>query len=80
VPPCRCASPGAATRTIARAKLLFVAQSPKRSRPASEQLASEASHIEIEELKEPIGKQDQYASAYGGINKITFLPKAVQFS
>lgn len=30
-------------------------------------LAEQACHIEIEKLKEPIGKQDQYISAYGGI-------------
>jgi len=41
---------------------------------SKEQLASEASHIEMVELGEPIGKQDQYAAAYGGFNKITFLP------
>ncbi|MBI1329836.1 MAG: GHMP kinase [Alphaproteobacteria bacterium] len=35
-------------------------------------LASEASTIEIDELKEPIGKQDQFASAFGGFNRITF--------
>ena len=32
------------------------------------QLAEEACEIEIKRLGEPIGKQDQYASAYGGIN------------
>lgn len=37
-----------------------------------EQLAKEACEIEIDILKKPIGKQDQYAAAYGGINKITF--------
>jgi len=37
-----------------------------------ERLAQEAYEIEIDILKKPIGKQDQYASAYGGINKITF--------
>ncbi len=37
-------------------------------------LASEASLIEIEDLKEPIGKQDQYAAAYGGLQYIRFLP------
>ena len=37
-----------------------------------EMLAQEACHIEIEVLKEPIGKQDQYASAYGGLNYIRF--------
>ena len=39
-----------------------------------EQLAREACKIEIELLKEPIGKQDQYASAYGGLNYIQFNP------
>jgi D-glycero-alpha-D-manno-heptose-7-phosphate kinase len=38
-----------------------------------ERLAREACEIEINELKNPIGKQDQYAAAYGGLNKITFL-------
>jgi D-glycero-alpha-D-manno-heptose-7-phosphate kinase len=39
-----------------------------------EQLAREACEIEIDELENPIGKQDQYAAAFGGLNKITFLP------
>lgn len=37
-----------------------------------EELASEACTLEIERLSEPIGKQDQYAAAYGGINLIEF--------
>jgi len=37
-----------------------------------EVLASEACMLEIERLNEPIGKQDQYAAAYGGINLIEF--------
>jgi len=41
---------------------------------SAEDLASEASRIEIEDLKEPIGKQDQYAAAYGGLSVIRFLP------
>ena len=39
---------------------------------SSERLAQEACELEIDLLKEPIGKQDQYAAAYGGLNKITF--------
>lgn len=35
-------------------------------------LAEEACRIELDILKEPIGKQDQYISAYGGINCFTF--------
>jgi len=37
-----------------------------------ETLAREACEIEINILKEPIGKQDQYAAAYGGLNLIKF--------
>lgn len=38
----------------------------------AEELASEASHIEIGVLGEPIGKQDQYAAAYGGLRRYRF--------
>ncbi len=37
-----------------------------------EELAKLACKIEIDILKEPIGKQDQYIAAYGGINSFTF--------
>jgi len=36
------------------------------------QLAEEACEIEIRKLREPIGKQDQYAAAFGGLNVIKF--------
>ena len=39
---------------------------------ANERLAEEACEVEIEKLKEPIGKQDQYAAACGGLNFIVF--------
>ncbi len=39
-----------------------------------EQLAQEACMIEIDKCGEPIGKQDQYAAAYGGFNFIKFNP------
>ncbi len=39
---------------------------------SKEYLASKACEVEIERLGEPIGKQDQYAAAYGGLNFITF--------
>jgi len=37
-------------------------------------LAKAACEIEINRCLEPIGKQDQYAAAYGGLNVIKFLP------
>lgn len=39
---------------------------------SKEQVAEEACAIEIEKLGMPIGKQDQYAASFGGINAITF--------
>jgi len=36
------------------------------------QLAEEACHIEIEKLGEPIGKQDQYIAAHGGVTCFHF--------
>lgn len=37
------------------------------------QLAEQACNIEISRLREPIGKQDQYIAAYGGITCFRFL-------
>jgi D-glycero-alpha-D-manno-heptose-7-phosphate kinase len=41
-------------------------------RVSAGQLAEEACHIEIDVLKQPIGKQDQYAAAFGGLNMFSF--------
>ena len=38
------------------------------------ELAEQACHIEIDLLGEPIGKQDQYIAAYGGLTCFQFLP------
>jgi D-glycero-alpha-D-manno-heptose-7-phosphate kinase len=47
----------------------------RKQLPVSKEiLASTACEIEIDILGEPIGKQDQYAAAYGGINLIEFHP------
>lgn len=39
----------------------------KRQPVAAETLACEAVEIEMERLREPVGKQDQYIAAYGGL-------------
>jgi D-glycero-alpha-D-manno-heptose-7-phosphate kinase len=36
------------------------------------ELAEQACHIEIDRLKEPVGKQDQYISAFGGVTCFRF--------
>jgi D-glycero-alpha-D-manno-heptose-7-phosphate kinase len=41
---------------------------------SAERLAREACAIEIETLKKPIGVQDQYIAAYGGLRFLEFLP------
>ena len=38
------------------------------------ELAELACHIEIDVLKEPVGKQDQYIAAYGGVTAFEFRP------
>jgi D-glycero-alpha-D-manno-heptose-7-phosphate kinase len=46
----------------------------KRESVPAEHLARAACHLEIDVLEEPIGKQDQYIAAYGGISALTFHP------
>lgn len=46
---------------------------------SADRLAEEACQIEIDILGHPIGKQDQYAAAYGGFNSIRFNPDETVF-
>jgi D-glycero-alpha-D-manno-heptose-7-phosphate kinase len=43
-----------------------------RQNVTAEQIAAEACQIEMELLGRPVGKQDQYAAAYGGLECLTF--------
>jgi D-glycero-alpha-D-manno-heptose-7-phosphate kinase len=54
--------------------LLNALHAYRGERVSAGQLAEEASYIEIEVLGEPIGKQDQYAAAFGGMNVFRFEP------
>lgn len=46
----------------------------KRNLVHPSELAAQACEIELDRLREPIGKQDQYIAAYGGITCFKFLP------
>lgn len=52
--------------------LLNALHAYRGERVTAGQLAEEACFIEMEVLKEPIGKQDQYAAAFGGLNLLRF--------
>lgn len=47
-------------------------------RPEPERLAATACQIEIDRCQHPIGKQDQYAAAFGGLRLYEFLPDSVR--
>ena len=53
--------------------LLQALHAHKRSLIHPAELAEQACFIELEKLGEPIGKQDQYIAAYGGITCFEFL-------
>lgn len=52
--------------------LLKVIHTANKNLISPAELAEQACHIEIDRLKEPIGKQDQYIAAVGGITAFTF--------
>jgi D-glycero-alpha-D-manno-heptose-7-phosphate kinase len=54
--------------------LLHALHAFRGERVSAGQLAEEASCVEIEMLGQPIGKQDQYAAAFGGLNLFRFHP------
>jgi D-glycero-alpha-D-manno-heptose-7-phosphate kinase len=54
--------------------LLHAMHAYKGEYASAEQLARETCEIELVKCGEPIGKQDQYAAAFGGFNFIQFNP------
>lgn len=52
--------------------LLNALHAYRGERVTAGQLAEEACYIEMQVLHEPIGKQDQYAAAFGGLNLLRF--------
>jgi D-glycero-alpha-D-manno-heptose-7-phosphate kinase len=54
--------------------LLLALHTMNREIVTKARLAEEACHLEIDVLREPVGKQDQYIAAYGGLTSFTFNP------
>ena len=50
----------------------------KKLNLTKKKIAEIACHIEINILKKPIGMQDQYSAAFGGLNHITFDKKIIK--
>ncbi|MWC28108.1 GHMP family kinase ATP-binding protein [Paenibacillus sp. MMS18-CY102] len=59
------------TFTVGLLNALFAYQGQPKN---AHELAELACHIEIDRLGEPIGKQDQYAAAFGGFKQYVFQP------
>ena len=54
--------------------LLRALHAERKAPVSANRLAEEACRIEIDILKEPVGKQDQYIAAHGGLTCFRFLP------
>lgn len=63
---------GLGTSSSFTVALLNALHAYKKDFVTQKQLAEEACHIEIDILSEPIGKQDQYIAAFGGLTCLTF--------
>ena len=66
------ASSGLGSSSSFTVALLNALHAYKRDYVTQKQLADEACQIEIGTLHEPIGKQDQYMAAFGGLTCLTF--------
>jgi len=54
--------------------LLRALYAHRRMHVTAGNLAAQACHIEIDRLQRPVGKQDQYIAAYGGLTAFEFAP------
>ena len=63
---------GLGTSSSFTVALLNALHTYRRDYTTQRQLADEACHIEIDVLGEPIGRQDQFMAAFGGITCLTF--------
>lgn len=69
IPSRGCGLGSSSALTVGLLNALYTCQGTEIS---AETLAQQACEIEIDRLKQPIGKQDQYIAAYGGLRRIQF--------
>ena len=69
IPSRGCGLGSSSTLTVGLLNVLYAYQGIEMS---TEILAQQACEIEIDHLNQPIGKQDQYIAAYGGLRRIQF--------
>ncbi len=69
--PANCGLGTSSSFTVALLNALFEYQ---HRRLPQRELAEAACHLEMDVLQEPIGKQDQYVAAFGGVNAYWFEP------
>ena len=63
---------GLSSSSAFTAGLIHLCNAYNETYMTKEEIAEQACHVEINLLNEPIGKQDQYACACGGLNFIEF--------
>lgn len=68
------ASSGLGSSSSFAVGLLYALHAMRGEEVSAGQLAEESCQVEIDVLGRPIGKQDQYAAAFGGLNYMAFQP------
>ena len=69
---------GLASSSALYVGLINLIRTFKKLKITKEILAKEACDLEINRCKKPIGMQDQYSTAFGGLNKIEFFKNKVK--
>mgnify|MGYP001358595374 CR=1 FL=1 len=69
---------GLASSSALSVGLINLIRTFKKLKITREILAKEACDLEINRCKKPIGMQDQYSTAFGGLNKIEFFKNKVK--
>jgi D-glycero-alpha-D-manno-heptose-7-phosphate kinase len=70
--PIGCGMGGSGSLSVGMLRVLYAFQG--LGQPSKDSIAKMAAHVEMIRLAKPVGKQDQYAAAHGGLNYLKFNP------